>query len=744
MWLIILILFFESSARNLNEDCPEYAKANGICIKCKDNRKIDIDDPKEDCTKFDNEDDYFFIDYDYQVVKKFTNENRCEDGLFWYVVDENNYEYKCTEERSCSSAGEKQLIYKDNCVKKCPISCFQDHEWCVDKNDVDCESYLCNEKERKSFSKILMVSTKSTDKGYLEKNYFTTTSLLYFKKYKKDIIKTFISEPSSSYAIKGTEFSFYFYRSDLTRSSPPRVDMSTLEKEIKKSYPDEDLFIAITESCPCNGSDLENIEFEIYRGNEEKVDLTPYKDNKILIQKRLDSQAERLNIKLGKELIKDGIDIYNKSDPFYNDVCVTFSVDGKDYTLQNRRDKIYKEVAFCDDGCNMTRIDLENTFVECACPPDFNSEEYELDSIIESKFSEIKDFLNTTNYKMFKCYKIPFTSNISKNYGHWIIVSITVPMIVGTVLFWKEHFTRIKAIIFDNFPMFSPAKRHKKNNAYESEAPKSKEVSSLRKPDSSRPSSSREFISTKKKPKIEISSKKKDDYEFIPDEELNEMCYFKAKKEDKRKFYQYYFSILSEKEVNLSTILTKSMLFRGSLKLLMFCFSISTFFFLSALFCNKDYITRRTNTKEKITFSYIIKHETSTSVYASFTGFFIGKLVQLFKDTGDTLMKIMKRRKDPKLKERLTRLYFKMRLKLIFITILIFFLMFLYWYFLTIFCEIYKHNQLQLIMSTSITLFLSVVIQGFICFIIASFRFMSFCLNKNFLFLISSCINELL
>ena len=62
MWLIILILFFESSARNLNEDCPEYAKANGICIKCKNNRKIDIDDPKKECTKIDNEDDYFFID----------------------------------------------------------------------------------------------------------------------------------------------------------------------------------------------------------------------------------------------------------------------------------------------------------------------------------------------------------------------------------------------------------------------------------------------------------------------------------------------------------------------------------------------------------------------------------------------------------------------------------------------------------------------------------------------------------
>ena len=67
-----------------------------------------------------------------------------------------------------------------------------------------------------------------------------------------------------------------------------------------------------------------------------------------------------------------------------------------------------------------------------------------------------------------------------------------------------------------------------------------------------------------------------------------------------------------------------------------------------------------------------------------------------------------------------------------------------YWYFLLIFCSIYKNNQLSWIQSTLISICFNMIIPVVTCFIIASLRFLAFKFKNRFLFKISQCCYQIL
>ena len=61
------------------------------------------------------------------------------------------------------------------------------------------------------------------------------------------------------------------------------------------------------------------------------------------------------------------IDIYNVSDPFYNDVCFSYAENGTDITLKKRRELIYENISFCEDNCYYEGINYTVSKVLCSC-----------------------------------------------------------------------------------------------------------------------------------------------------------------------------------------------------------------------------------------------------------------------------------------------------------------------------------------------------------------------------------------
>ena len=96
-------------------------------------------------------------------------------------------------------------------------------------------------------------------------------------------------------------------------------------------------------------------QLEIYDYSGNKLDLSICKDN-IKIIKYIDD-VEEIDLHSAKILSNKGIDIFNANDKFFNDICHPYeNPDGKDIILNDRRNDIYQNVSFCQEGCTYNGI----------------------------------------------------------------------------------------------------------------------------------------------------------------------------------------------------------------------------------------------------------------------------------------------------------------------------------------------------------------------------------------------------
>ena len=74
------------------------------------------------------------------------------------------------------------------------------------------------------------------------------------------------------------------------------------------------------------------------------------------------------NINLYNFVKSQGYNIYNPSDPFFNDICTPFTSYNKtDVLIKDRKKDFYKEYAFCEDICNFDNINLALNKAKCQC-----------------------------------------------------------------------------------------------------------------------------------------------------------------------------------------------------------------------------------------------------------------------------------------------------------------------------------------------------------------------------------------
>ena len=64
-----------------------------------------------------------------------------------------------------------------------------------------------------------------------------------------------------------------------------------------------------------------------------------------------------------------GYDIFNKNDPFYNDICTIFSSeDETDVLLIDRRVTYYNDsIILCESGCDYSGYNAKTKLVKCKC-----------------------------------------------------------------------------------------------------------------------------------------------------------------------------------------------------------------------------------------------------------------------------------------------------------------------------------------------------------------------------------------
>ena len=203
-----------------------------------------------------------------------------------------------------------------------------------------------------------------------------------------------------------------------------------------------------------------HIEVFDYSGN--KLDLSVCKED-IKLMKYI-GDVEELNMESAMGLADKGIDVFNPADDFFNDICHPFdNPDGIDIILTDRRNDIYQNASFCQDGCTYTGINYDLMAANCNCDTSYlqNNEKNETNnkeqkesvnfkSITKSFISNLLDF----NYQVIYCYNLALNSKIIiKNIGFYSLASMFFSQIIILIIYIVKKLKSIKnyMLIFKMF-----------------------------------------------------------------------------------------------------------------------------------------------------------------------------------------------------------------------------------------------------------------------------------------------------
>ena len=124
-----------------------------------------------------------------------------------------------------------------------------------------------------------------------------------------------------------------------------------------------------------------------------------------------------------------GVDIYNKSDPFFTDICRSYSKNDSDIVLQSRHE-LYPKAIVCDAGCVYNGID-EHGYSLCKCT------ELPKKKMFNAGRDLIFKLLNLANYKLVRCINNIFTVDPLSVTGLFAIIILSFSYLITFYIYSK-------------------------------------------------------------------------------------------------------------------------------------------------------------------------------------------------------------------------------------------------------------------------------------------------------------------
>ena len=147
------------------------------------------------------------------------------------------------------------------------------------------------------------------------------------------------------------------------------------------------------------------------------------------------------------------IELYNLSDPFYNDICFLFTSDvDTDMTLNDRRYEYYVNISLCENNCTLMKIlqkDIKTPRSLCSC-------EIKMEFAFSNQSGIRDNITNISSYnsKAVKCISETFNKNsISSNVMFWILMIIIIfliIMVIRWIFYGTEEIKRILGVFSIN------------------------------------------------------------------------------------------------------------------------------------------------------------------------------------------------------------------------------------------------------------------------------------------------------
>ena len=194
-----------------------------------------------------------------------------------------------------------------------------------------------------------------------------------------------------------------------------------------------------------------NTQLEIYDSSGKILDISVCKED-LKVMKYI-GDVEELNIESAMGLSEQGIDVFNTADSFFIDICCHYEdTDGKDIILNDRRNDLFQNISFCQDGCTYAGMNYDLMTANCLCNSSFlqennntkneqNKESVNFKSLANSFISNLLSF----NIDVLKCYNLALDFKILvHNIGFYCLSSMFALQIAFLFVYFAKKLKSLK------------------------------------------------------------------------------------------------------------------------------------------------------------------------------------------------------------------------------------------------------------------------------------------------------------
>ena len=180
--------------------------------------------------------------------------------------------------------------------------------------------------------------------------------------------------------------------------------------------------------------------------------------------------------------------------------------------------------------------------------------------------------------------------------------------------------------------------------------------------------------------------------------ELNDLSYKKALQYDKRKFFQFYFSLLTSNHL-LIRLMDKKDYNSRIIKIFLCFFNFSSVYAINALFFDDS--TMHQIYEDGGDFNII--YQLPQIAYSTVISFIIDIIINYLSLSQDDIINLKREKKIASIGKKARKLIKKLKNKFISFFIISFSFILLFWYYLGCFCAVYRNTQYHLIKDTLIS-----------------------------------------
>ena len=224
---------------------------------------------------------------------------------------------------------------------------------------------------------------------------------------------------------------------------------------------------------------------------------------------------------------------------------------------------------------------------------------------------------------------------------------------------------------------------------------------------------------------------------------IEDMEYDDAIKKDNRKFCEYFFETLQDKQIIANTFFAKDPLKPRSIKIILFVLNIILYFVVNGLFFSEDYASEVYHLEEEETFASFVPRSINRFVYTTVVSLIIGFIVDCFFTEEKKIKGIFIREKENlyNLKGEIVIVIKEIESRYYGFIFLVLFILIVSLYYLVSFNYVYPHFQIEWIKSSIIIVIILQVLSILTCLLETILRFLSFHYKSERIYKLSLLVN---